>query len=79
MSERKETPDLMKEVLAGKKSKAARPGAEIEDTGNKKLMSLRLPASWKKELQAHFADKGLDLSSGLRLWIGERMEEEGLK
>ena len=76
MSERKETPDLMSKVLAGNKPKVARPGLE---TGSKRLMSLRLPASWKKELRAHFADKGLDFSSGLRLWIGERMDQEGLK
>ena len=77
MSERKETPDLMKEVLGGKKKpKAERP---VEDTGNMRLMSLRLPNTWRERLRTYFAGKGLDLSSGLRLWIAERMETEGLK
>lgn len=56
-----------------------RPGTAVEDTGNMKLMSLRLPESWKGRLRAHFANNGLDLSSGLRLAISEYMDREGLK
>ena len=78
MSERKKTPDLMSEVL-GRKRPTARQGPAGEDTGNKELMSLRLPASWRERLRAHFKAKGVDLLNGLRLALSEYMDREGLK
>jgi len=44
-----------------------------------KMMSLRVPVDWITILAGYFTDKGLDLSSGLRLAISEYMYREGLK
>jgi phosphoserine aminotransferase len=42
--------------------------------------SIRLPENYKEALQDYFKhEKGQDLSNGLRGWIYERMEKEGLK
>lgn len=53
-------------------------GATREDR-KLKMMSPWVQADWITILAGHFTDKELDVSSGRRLWIGERMNEEGLK
>ena len=81
MSERKNMPDLMGEVLGGKRQpeqSSSAAGIPVEDSGMV-LMSLRLPGSWRERLRAHFRAKGVDLSNGLRLALSEYMEREGLK
>ena len=79
MSKQK-TPDLMDSLLDGVPKPKRKPtGAATREDRKLKMMSLRVPADWIMILAGHFTDKGLDLSSGLRLWIGERMEREGLK
>ena len=78
------TPELMDNLLGGvprpKRQAEERPALSSTGRDRKlKLTSVRLPGDWMDTLSAYFSGKGLDLSSGLRLWIGERMEQEGLK
>ena len=79
MSKQK-TPDLMDNLLDSVPKPKRKPtGAATREDRKLKMMSLRVPEEWITILAGYFTDKGLDVSSGLRLWIGERMEQEGLK
>ena len=69
---------LQNDKIESKKDDSERQKAESTDR-KLMLMSLRVSATWIETLRSYFAGKGLDLSSGIRLWIGERMEHEGLK
>ena len=40
--------------------------------------SIRIDAESKRKLAAYFERRGLAMSQGLRVWILERMENEGL-
>ena len=44
-----------------------------------KLFNIRLVDADKEILRQHFRNKGLDLSSGVRMVLYEYMEREGLK
>ena len=77
MAERKQTPDLMGEVLGAKQRTATTQAAEV-DTGDTVTMSLRLPRAWRDKLRAHFKSRGVDLSNGIRYALSEYMEREGL-
>ncbi len=44
-----------------------------------KLFNIRLLDRDKETLRQHFRNKGLDLSSGIRMVLHEYMEKEGLK
>ena len=78
MSKQK-TPDLMDNLLGGvPKPKRKQPAGTRKDR-RLKMMSLRVPADWITILAGHFTDKGLDLSSGVRLTLSEYMDREGLK
>ena len=82
MAERKPTPDLMGDVLGGKRAKttpqsvASRVDGDTEETIS---MSLRLSKTWRDILRVHFKDRGLDLSSGIRYALSRYMDSEGLK
>ncbi len=79
MSKQK-TPDLMDNLLDSvPKPKRKQTGAARREDRNLKMMSVRIPTEWIEILAGHFTGKGLDLSSGLRLVIGEYMDTEGLK
>ena len=76
---RQKTPDLMGEFL-GKKGPEKKAGIEVpQEKGEMKTFSLRMPESDRKLLKRYFRTKGMDFSNGLRMWIYERMQEEGLK
>ena len=51
---------------------------ELETRGDMKTFSLRMPEGDRELLRRYFRGKGMDLSNGLRMWIYERMQEEGL-
>ena len=74
MSKQREgLPDLMDQALGAGSSRAAGAGV-----GEMKTYSMRLPISVMEKLRAHFAAHGLSLSAGVRLWLIERMKQEGL-
>ena len=77
---REKTPDLMGELLGPKKlSPGQKSIEEPRETGEMKTFSLRMPEGDRNLLRRYFRGKGMDLSNGLRMWIYERMQEEGLK
>lgn len=75
---RKETPDLMSEILGKKPGKKTVP-ENTPAAGEMKTFSLRMPEGDRDLLKQYFKSKGMDLSNGLRMWIYERMQQEGLK
>lgn len=75
---RKETPDLMGELLTGKPvSSQEAPVKDMQDE-SLQIFTLRLPRSLKENLKSHFKRKGLKLSQGLRMIISEYMDREKL-
>ena len=54
------------------------PQREIPPAADQmETFSIRLPASWKTRLEAHFRQrKGLSLGAGIRLIVGEYIERE---
>ena len=83
MAERKRTPDLMGDVLGGKRTAKTAPLAGstpvAEETEETISMSLRLPKTWRDALRVHFKSQGLDLSSGIRYALSQYMDAEELK
>lgn len=77
MTQRKATPDLVSQVLAGKP--AAGIPATPQDSGDMVRVNFFLPSAWKRTLTEHFKAQGLDLSNGIRLALARFMTEEGLK
>lgn len=77
MTKRKDTSDLMSQVLSGKH--AATHGSPVVESGEQARINFWMPVAWKKTLTAHFKSQGLDLSSGIRLALSRYMSEEGLK
>ena len=60
------------------KPKRKQPTATRRDR-RLKMISLRVPEDWIPILAGHFTDRGLDLSSGVRLALSEYMDSRGLK
>ena len=77
MTARKDTPDLMSQVLSGKPGAA--PGIPAVELGPQARINFWMPAAWKKTLAAHFKSQGLDLSSGIRQALSRYMAEEGIR
>ena len=77
---RQKTPDLMGQLLAGKKPDPHQTFSieHPEAKGDMKTFSLRMPEGDRDLLRRYFRTKGMDLSNGLRMWIYERMQKEGL-
>ena len=76
---RKKTPDLMGEFLGKKASPEKKESVqEPQEKGDMKTFSLRMPEGDRELLKRYFRGKGMDLSNGLRMWIYERMQAEGL-
>lgn len=75
MTDKKHTPDLMSQVLGSRKT-AIKPIDEKDM--QPELISIRIPAAWRVSLKAHFKNKGLDFSNGVRLALSQYMEKEGL-
>jgi len=76
-------PDI-RSIIQAEEAERRLPRTESHDeTGSEpdvlRPISLRLPESVKRRLTRYFREtRGLDLSSGLRSWIYERMEREGV-
>ena len=75
MSKRAGMPDLMQQAMTG----ASTPSKTVSGIGDLKAYSMRLPEGVVEQLRAHFASRGLSLSAGVRSWLIERMEREGLR
>lgn len=83
MSKQREgLPDLMEQAMTGGGAEASSPAAVTPtagDLGVLKTYSMRQPVVVMEALRAHFASRGLTLSAGVRTWLIERMEQEGLR
>ena len=77
---REKTPDLMGELLGKTPGQGQTVTTEeLDAKGDMKTFSLRMPEGDRELLRRYFRAKGMDLSNGLRMWIYERMQEEGLR
>lgn len=74
MSKREGMPDLMEQAMSG-----SVPAPQAPGLGELKAYSMRLPEGVVAQLRAHFSAKGVSLSAGVRMWLIERMEQEGLR
>ena len=62
-------------VLGGATAGPAPP----PDLGELKTYSVRIHTHIMEQLRAHFAAQGISLSAGVRQWLIQRMQQEGLR
>ena len=78
--QREGLPDLMQQAMTGGSAPAPTAATPTPgDLGELKTYSMRQPKVVMEALRAHFASRGLTLSAGVRTWLIERMEQEGLR
>lgn len=78
MSKQREgLPDLMDTALGGIETAPA--SIPKPDLGELKTYSIRIHTKIMEQLRAHFAAQGISLSAGVRQWLIQRMQSEGLR
>ena len=75
MSHRK-IDDVAKETVGKLKTRQERPSPARPAEDPLEIFTLRIPASWKPRLDAHFKSMGLATGAGIRMLIAKYMEQE---
>ena len=78
MTKREKADDLFNEIAKGKQAAPAAQRSEDSEAGMVPL-SIRLSPDDKERIERHFKGLGMRLATGLRVWILERAQREGIR
>ncbi len=75
---RKKT-EVIEQLLGSERKKVAAIQGNGQEADPLKAISLKMRESWIEALKAHFKEKGLGLSHGIRMALSEYMDRENMR